>query len=207
MLHSMLYHTAMIILHRPPRQSLRDPNITTSKDIEICYASLDSNIKLLRTYSRQYSYRNLPFSFVHILASTASAILMKQHLQSSAKLQASTSPEVSEDTCTRPLETVLDALAAISQTWLCAKQVQDVITASMQASSPASARDKSPESFDFMAGFSETAYYNPMDLEGGYGMEEDNIGYFDPGEFLGFDDGFQWDGDSNLFIDSSLPFD
>jgi hypothetical protein len=33
---SMLYHTSMIILHRPPRQSLCDPSIATSKDIEIC---------------------------------------------------------------------------------------------------------------------------------------------------------------------------
>lgn len=191
-LSSMLYHTAMIILHRPPRQSFRDLNISTSQDVAICYESLESSIKLLRTFSRQYNYRSLPFTFVHILASTASIILMKRYINKSSWQDAE---------ITRPLGFVLEALDGISQTWPCANQVRSVITSAMQTPRPENHRNQSPESFDFMAKLSDTAHYNPFNIEMGnidveYDMNGSEFGLFDPTTFMG--DSFQWDDETYL---------
>ena len=172
----------MIILHRPPRQSFRDPDISTSKDVEICYESLEANIKLLRTYSRQYNYRSLPFTFVHILASTASVILMKRYINKSLW---------DDTTILRQLEFVLEGLDAISQIWPCAKQVRGVITSTMQTPNREDDKSKSPGSFDFMAGLSEPANYNPLNIDMGFEIDGDTLGLFDPGEFM--NDWVQWD--------------
>lgn len=174
----------MIILHRPPRQLFKDPKTSTSKDVEICYESLDSIIKLLRIYSRHYQYSPLPLTFVHILASTASVILMKRYINNSPWEDASIS---------RPLDHVLEAIDGISQTWPCAKQVRGVITTAMEKSSKDSGRNDSPESFDFMAGLADNVNFNPMNLDMGFEMDDANLGLFDPTEFL--NDDLQWSGD------------
>jgi hypothetical protein len=174
----------MIILHRPPRQLFKDPKTSTSKDVGICYESLDSIIKLLRIYSRHYQYSPLPLTFVHILASTASVILMKRYINNSAWDDASIS---------RPLDHVLEAIDGISQTWPCAKQVRGVITAAMEKSNKDNAQNDSPESFDFMAGLADDANFNPMNLDMGFEMDDANLGLFDPEAFLDAD--LQWNGD------------
>lgn len=181
----MLYHTAMIILHRPPRQLLKNPKTATSKDVEICYESLESIIKLLRIYSRQYQYSPLPLTFVHILASAASIILMKRHLNNLPWDDASIS---------RPLDHVLEAVDGISPTWPAARQVRAVITTAMERSSKDLNRNDSPESFDFMAGLADNANFN-INLDMGFEIDDTNLGLFDPEEFLR--DDLQWDGDFN----------
>ena len=173
----------MIILHRPPRQLFKDPKTSTSKDVEICYESLDSIIKLLRIYSRHYQYSPLPLTFVHTLASTASVILMKRYINNSPWEDASIS---------RPLDHVLEAIEGISQTWPCAKQVRGVITTAMEKSSRDSARNDSPESFDFMAGLADVNF-NPMNLDLGFEMDDANLGLLDPAELL--TDDLQWNRD------------
>lgn len=177
----MLYHTAMIILHRPPRQSFGSPNISSSKDVEICYASLEATIKLLRIYSRQHNYRNLPFTFVHILASTASVILMKLHISNIHWEDVSIA---------RPLETVLEALDSISHTWPCAIQVRGVIDMAIESSSQPNDHNDSLESFDFMAGLSDNSSLTPLNFDMNFGMTGDDLGLFDPSSFLGAE--YQW---------------
>lgn len=179
----MLYHTAMIILHRPPRQLFKDPKTSTSKDVEICYESLDSIIKLLRIYSRHYQYSPLPLTFVHILASAASIILIKRYINNSPWDDASIS---------RPLDHVLEAVDGIAHTWPAAKQVRAVITTAMDKSNLHNNRNDSPESFDFMAGLADNANFN-INIDMGFEMDDTNLGLFDPEEFLG--DDFLWDGD------------
>jgi hypothetical protein len=186
----------MIILHRPPRQSFRDSKISGSQDVLICYDSLKANIKLLRTYSRQQkkNYRSLPFTFIHVLASTASVILMKRYINDTPW---------DDEEITRPLGHVLDALDGISLTWPCAKQVRGVITAAMQAPNQED-RIESPESFDFMAGLAETAYYNPLNIDMGnfggtdmgFDMNGDEFGLLDPASFM--NGGYQWDDETLL---------
>jgi len=176
----MLYHTSLIILHRPPRQSFRDPSISTSKDVAICYSSLESVIKLLRIYSRQYNYNALPFTFVHIIASAASIILMRSYIDNLPG---------DDPTISKPLDLLLEALDGISKTWPCAQQVRGVITSAIQAPKAGEHQNNSPEEFHFMAGLGDnSAMSNGM----GFSMEEDDLGFFDPGDILDLE-AFQWD--------------
>lgn len=170
----------MIILHRPPRQLFKDPKTSASKDVEICYESLDSIIKLLRIYSRHYQYSPLPLTFVHILATTASVILMKRYINNCPW----DDPSIS-----RPLDHVLEAIDGIAPTWPAAKQVRGVIDTAMENSSKDSSRNDSPESFDFITGLGDTVNCNAnLNL----GFEDDaNLGLFDPEDFL--TDEWIWD--------------
>jgi hypothetical protein len=175
----MLYHTAMIILHRPPRNLLNDPKITTSHDVQICYESLEAINKLLRIYSRSYQYSHLPFTFVHILASAASIILMKRYIEDASW----DAVEVA-----KPLGLVVDALENVSQTWPCANQVRAVIDTAMKGTSQDSLRNESPESFDLMTGIPDTV--DIMNREMGFDMADVDVGLYMADPYL---DGFQWD--------------
>ncbi|TVY90741.1 putative transcriptional regulatory protein [Lachnellula willkommii] len=181
----MQYHAAMIILHRPPRHMFRDPKITTGQDVKNCYSSLESLIKLLGIYSRQHNYSHLPFTFVHILATAASAILMKRYIESSSWSDA----EVS-----RPLNLVISALDGIAKTWPCAKQVRGVINSAISGSSDESAQTESPQSFDLMTSLTG-ADYSSMNQDLDFEIDDVNIGSFMPDSF---GDGYQWDDGFNL---------
>lgn len=140
----MLYHASMIILHRPPRNMFKDPKIATSQDVKTCYESLEAIIKLLRIYSKHYQFSHLPFTFVHILASAASGVLMKRYIENSSW---------TEITIAKPLALITDSLSAVAQTWPCAKQVQGVINSAMKHSPQDNPRNESPQSFDLMTSF------------------------------------------------------
>jgi hypothetical protein len=160
----MQYHAAMIILHRPPRHLFQEPKITSSEDVETCYQSLESIIRLLKIYSRNYHYNYLPVTFVHILASASSVILMKQYIGGLSWDDLSIS---------KPLELVLNAVDGISQTWPCAGQVKRVITVARTSSVQSVTQTESPESFDLMAGLAGGNNYDPMDFD--LGLEIENI--------------------------------
>jgi hypothetical protein len=102
----MLYHTSMILLDRPPRSLFQDRKVASSDDVKICYESLEAITRLLGSYSRNYQYNPLPITFVHMLASTASVVLMKQYIESSSWDY----PAIS-----KPLDLVLEAIDGISQ--------------------------------------------------------------------------------------------
>jgi len=171
----MMYHTALIILHRPPRNLFRDPAIASSEDVKTCYESLDAIVKLVGIYSRQHQYSHLPLTFVHILASAGSIVLMKRHIDGASWAQ----PEISKS-----LGVILDALDGISQTWSCAKQVRAVINSAMKEGTPeagSSSRNKSPEGFDLMtglAGLSEVGNDDFLNGEFGFNMDDADIGFY-----------------------------
>ncbi|TAQ84067.1 hypothetical protein B7494_g7605 [Chlorociboria aeruginascens] len=180
----MMYHTVMIILHRPPRHLLQDLEITNmAGDVEICYESLDTIIKLVRTYARNYQWSRLPLTFVHTLASAASVILMKNHINGSS---------LEDPNIGKPLDQILEAIDGISQTWPCAKQVREVINSSMKKpvdttrSASISLPSESPESFDLMAGLVNSGPSDPMGVDLDFGMYEMTDADFE--EFLRTED-------------------
>jgi hypothetical protein len=171
----MQYHAAMIILHRPPRHLLRDPKIITSQDVKNCYSSLESLIKLLGIYSRQHNYSHLPFTFVHILATAASAILMKRYIKSSSW---------SDGEVSRPLNLVLSALDGVAKTWPCAKQVQGVINSAIGSSPDESPRNEAHQSFDLMTSLTG-ADYSSMNPDLDFEIDDVNFGSFMSDAFFG----------------------
>lgn len=120
----MLFHTAMIILHRPPRHLFSKPGIADSEDVEICYESLQAMLRLMKTYSRYYKYSALPLDFVHTLSVTAGTILMKRYLENASKEDAGIS---------RSMDVVLDAMDNIQHTWPCIVDIRESVTQSMES--------------------------------------------------------------------------
>ncbi|TGO85733.1 hypothetical protein BPOR_0369g00030 [Botrytis porri] len=142
----MQYHTAMILLHRPPRAAFKEPGIGETEDMQICYESLDIIMKLLRMHSnnlQNYPYSHLPITFVHTLASAASILLMKRSTEGSSW---------KEPTVSRPLDQILEAIDGVLLTWACAKQVRDAITAAIREPSTEDLQKTSPGNFDLMMG-------------------------------------------------------
>lgn len=144
----MLFHTVMIILHRPPLQLYSQPDIATSEDVEVCYESLQAILRLMRSYARFYKYECLPLDFVQILSTAASTILMKRHFEQ-------TSPDDIESS--RSLTLILDAMDAIRDVWPCVREVKDSILKACQGQAPAVADLSLPAFLDFgiLSGFPE----------------------------------------------------
>jgi len=118
----MLYHTIMIVLHRPSLQLSRSPNaaeLAESRDFDICWQSTTSIIKLIRAYSRGNEYIYLPMTFVHTATSTASIILLKRHTQGLVNH--------GDDEPSKFLNTILEALEGCSATWFSAAQAKRAI--------------------------------------------------------------------------------
>lgn len=146
----MQYHTAMIILHRPPRIAFKEPRIGETEDVQICYESLNIIMKLLRIHSnnlQKYPYRQLPITFVHTLASAASIVLMKRYIEGSS---------YKEPPIARPLDQILEAIDGVSNTWTCAKQVRDIITSTVKKPEEGDPQKSSPGNFDLMTGLLDT---------------------------------------------------
>lgn len=119
----MLFHTVMIILHRPPRHLFKTPGIATSDDVEFCYESLQAIVKLLRSYSRFYRYSALPLDFVHTLSVAAGTILMKRSLEN-------LSPD--DSSISKAMDTVLDAMQEIRHTWPCIVEIRESVLRALQ---------------------------------------------------------------------------
>ncbi|EXJ78721.1 hypothetical protein A1O1_09123 [Capronia coronata CBS 617.96] len=118
----MLFHTGMIILHRPPRTLFGDPKIATSEDTEICYQSLEAILRLLRSYARHYRYVDLPLDVMHILSTAAATVLMKRFFN---KAQW-TDIEIS-----KPLSFLLGVMDEIKVKWPCMLEIRESITRSI----------------------------------------------------------------------------
>jgi hypothetical protein len=178
----MLYHTAIIILHRPPRSVLKDPEVAVSQDVQTCYESLETIIKLLRTYSRYYQYHDLPFTFVHTLATAASVLLMKRYIEDLSWDNVAVS---------KPLGNVLEAIDAVSQTWPCARQVRSVVNSAMEESPPDKIGYTPPETFDLMMNLPDTGNFDFLDDDLGFNMDDVDFElYTNDNNFL--DDPLQW---------------
>ncbi|ETN39569.1 uncharacterized protein HMPREF1541_05795 [Cyphellophora europaea CBS 101466] len=119
----MLFHTAMTILHRPPRHLFHTANIAQSEDVEICYASLSAVLRLITSYSRHYRLADLPLDFVHILSSAAGTVLMKRFFDNSAWTDSDVA---------KPLATLLGAMEEIQRVWPCVREIKGSIERAMQ---------------------------------------------------------------------------
>lgn len=93
---------------------------------------------LLRTHSLYHPFKHLPFNFVYILATAASIILMRRHLE-----ELSWQDEIIQ----RPLNVIENALNNISRVWSCANQVIAVIQAAKAR--PTGAETQVGATYDF----------------------------------------------------------
>lgn len=120
----MLFHTVMIILHRPPSNMFDKPGIAESEDVEICYESLQAIQRLMRSFSRFYRYRSLPLDFVQTLATATGIVLMRRYF-----LKASwTDPEVE-----RSVSLLLEAMNEIQNTWPPVREIRDSLVQAQQS--------------------------------------------------------------------------
>ncbi|KAK2612454.1 hypothetical protein QQS21_001558 [Conoideocrella luteorostrata] len=119
----MLFHTVMIILHRPPSNIFETPGISESEDVEICYESLQALLRLLRSYSRYYRYRSLPLDFVQTLSTAAGVVMMKRFFQQSSW----DDPEIE-----RSLSLLSEAMDDVQNSLPCVKEIRDCIMGARQ---------------------------------------------------------------------------
>lgn len=143
---SMLFHTAMIVLHRPPRHLFSKPGIAESEDVEVCYESMQAMLRLLKSYSKFYKYSSLPLDFVHTLSVTAGTILMKRFLENAPK---------DDSGIAKSMDIVLDAMDKIKYTWPCIVEIRESIVQAMETRA-ADQPEQGPDpvfDFGFLADF------------------------------------------------------
>lgn len=115
---SMLFHTSMIILHRPPRRLWTKAGLSTMEDVEICYESLAALQRLIRSYGKHYEFRLLPVDFTYTLSTMAGVILMRRELDGLAW---------DDSDVARQLGHVLEVMDNIREVWPCIIEVKDGI--------------------------------------------------------------------------------
>ncbi|KAH7010186.1 fungal-specific transcription factor domain-containing protein [Ilyonectria destructans] len=118
----MLFHTGMIILHRPPRQHLDDEMVASSEDVEVCYQSLSAIMRLLSSYGRYYRFEVLPLDFVHTLSAAADVVMMRRYLEKSSW---------DEKDISKPLKQILNTMEAIQDVYPCMREIKDNIMGSI----------------------------------------------------------------------------
>ncbi|KAI1265112.1 fungal-specific transcription factor domain-containing protein [Xylariaceae sp. FL1019] len=140
----MLFHTVMTILHRPPIRHFQRPESAglNLDDIEICYESLGAILRLLRSYSRFYPYRNLPLNFVQTLSTVASTVLMRRHINDIPWHDSDIS---------RSLDTIIQVMEEIKDTWPCVKDILNAVLKARQTEASAMPDFDPVMDFDFFA--------------------------------------------------------
>ncbi|KAH8662421.1 fungal-specific transcription factor domain-containing protein [Xylariales sp. PMI_506] len=138
----MLFHTGMIILHRPPRQHLDDESVMHGEDVDICYESLAAILRLTKSYGRYYRYQYLPLDFVHTLSASAGVVMMKRYAEKSSWTETAIS---------RPLELILEAMEAIQDVWPCVLEIKEGILEAMKPQEqPETVQQEYELNFDLM---------------------------------------------------------
>lgn len=122
----MVFHTAMIILHRPPSRCSDADLLSLTEDVDICYQSLAAILRLLTSYERHYSFRTLPLDIVHTLAAAARIIILKKRLEQSLWTSIAVK---------KPMDQILNAMGAISTVWPCIVEIKAGIETMMQSDS------------------------------------------------------------------------
>ncbi|KAK0101391.1 hypothetical protein ONS95_006566 [Cadophora gregata] len=118
----MVFHTGMIILHRPSRQHLDDEAVVRGDDVEVCYESLGAVLRLMRVYSKHYRFETLPLDFVHTLSAAAGVLLMKRYLEKSSWADKDIS---------KPLGQILEAMTVVEIVWPCITEIKEGILETM----------------------------------------------------------------------------
>lgn len=121
----MLYHSCMIVLHRVPHSFLEPNCESASSDVQVCYESLEAILKLVRTFGRLYSFRTLPLDIVYILSVSIGVLFSKSALEKTS---------LQDPTLKVPLDTLLEALSSIRETWSCAEDLRTCILDNLQRS-------------------------------------------------------------------------
>ncbi|KAF3003619.1 hypothetical protein E8E13_007435 [Curvularia kusanoi] len=119
----MLFHTTMIILHRPSRQDFDDESVANGEGVEMCYQSLAAILKLLKTHGKYYRFDILPLDTVQTLASAAEIVMMRRHIDSLSW---------DDKEISRPMTQILEALEAMLEVFPCVREFRDSILFSMQ---------------------------------------------------------------------------
>ncbi|KAE9582188.1 putative transcriptional regulatory protein [Colletotrichum fructicola] len=174
----MRFHTAMIILHRPPRHLLSQPDVASSEDVEICYESLQAILRLLRSYNRFYRYDCLPIDFVHTLATAAGTIMMRHYLEGTPWDETQTS---------QALTRILEAMNAVQNAWPCVGEIKDsIIQASRREEGDIPGADALAD-FTLMTGLSGPVAGSDVDkmLLSEGGMFDADAGLLVTDDFLG----------------------
>jgi hypothetical protein len=122
----MVFHTGMIILHRPPSRCSDADLQALTEDVDICYQSLAAILRLLNSYGRHYSFRTLPLDVVHTLAAAARIIMLKKRLEQAPWTNMSAK---------KPMEDILHVMRAISTVWPCIAEIKTGIEIMMQSDS------------------------------------------------------------------------
>lgn len=123
----MRFHTTMIILHRPPPHLYSTPGINTTEDVEICYESLHAIFRLIRTFSRYYTYHHLPLDLVHTLSTAASCLLMRRYLDDLSW---------DDQNLSRSLTLILDVMRSIRHVHPCVGEIHDGLIHSARTRAP-----------------------------------------------------------------------
>ena len=115
----MFYHTALIILYRPPRQLNSNHSASYHGGMEICEQSLNSICQLFKVYGRDHGgFQHLPMTFIHIIATATSLILLKLRI---ARLSTSTIE------LTQQLDQVANVVNNVAKIWPAAVPIQAAI--------------------------------------------------------------------------------
>ena len=136
----MLFNTAMIILHRPPRQHLNDESVSSGEGIEVCYQSLSAIIRLFRSYTRYYRIQFLPLDVVHTLSAAAEVVLLKKRIEGSTW---------NDSDISKPLSYILELMQDVETVWPCIGGVRRSIIEAMSSELP----DSTPPILDGELGF------------------------------------------------------
>ncbi|PNH61290.1 hypothetical protein VD0001_g9724 [Verticillium dahliae] len=120
----MVFHTGMIILHRPPRQQLDDAAIAAGEGVEVCYQSLAAILRLFKSYSRNYRFETLPLDFVHTLSAAAEVVMMKRFLERSTW---------DDKDISKPLAQILDVMEAVQNVYPCMCGIRDSISENIRS--------------------------------------------------------------------------
>ncbi|KAF2995276.1 hypothetical protein E8E14_000193 [Neopestalotiopsis sp. 37M] len=114
----LLFHTAMITLHRPPSNLWGKPGMSTTDDVDICYESVTAILRLIRSYTKYYELCFLPLDFAYTLSTTAGVVLMRRHLENLTWDH----PDIA-----RQLGQILQAMDDIKGVWPCILEVKNGI--------------------------------------------------------------------------------
>lgn len=175
----MLFHAAMIILHRPPRHALDDETVINGEDVELCHQSLSAILKLLKTYGKHYRFNILPLDTVQTLASAAEIVMMRRYMD-----------KLSWDNkvISQPMTQILEALEAMREVFPCVTEFRDSIVHSMQMGSSTEEEQHVEWETDLMGllqpgmgPFSECAW-GVVDEPGG--GDEGDLGFLVTDDFL-----------------------
>ncbi|KAI1810175.1 fungal-specific transcription factor domain-containing protein [Poronia punctata] len=183
----MLFHTVMTILHRPPSHLLQTPGSNFNRDdIEICYESLGAILRLMRSYSRHYSFKHLPLDFVQTLSTAAGTIMMRRHIDGLPWDDVETA---------RSLDSVTQAMEDIKGTWTCVGEILNSVLDARRTEAVAMPLVDPVMDFDFLAAApplsvdADAAAWPPSFDDVLMGSMLTWPDHVDPSQLFAFDDG------------------